>query len=227
MFRTLGPFCASMALMFPTIMLPASAAAGDLKGDYLETRTCDVYTGPCFANGQAGLTGRDAIMAWSVDRGTYEGVDLAGLKVVVVTTATDTLGFGGTLIVHPEQIRSVIIVDAAATPRQRDALVQFASQYAKHAGEIVKVVSAPIDMNLDHFAMVGTLEAGTIVKIVTRKLGTGDCVCSNEKTFYPPLCDVKNANAAFTVEGQFSGPGLGTRWSNHSTRSAFLASFSY
>lgn len=222
MIRSLGLLCASLALVLPSL-----AAADDLKGDYLETRTCDVYTGPCFANGQAGLTGRDAIMAWSIDRGTYEGVEMAGLKVVVVTTATDTLGFGGTLIVNPQQIRSVIIVDQTATPRQREALVQFASQYARHAGEIVKTVAAPIDMSLDHFAMVGTLEAGTIAKIVTRKLGTGDCVCSNEMTFYPPLCDVRNAAAAFTVEGQFSGPGLGTHWSNPHTRSAFLASFSY
>ena len=69
------------------LMTAAVASAADLKGDYLETRTCDVYTGPCFGNGQGGLTGKDAIMAWSIDRGTYEGVDLAGLKVVVVTTA--------------------------------------------------------------------------------------------------------------------------------------------
>ena len=38
---------------------------------------------------------------------------------------------------------------------------------------------------------------------------------------------VKNAIPAYTVHGQFSGPGLGTQWSNPNTRSAFLASFSY
>jgi hypothetical protein len=222
MCRSLGLFCASVALLFPTIV-----AADDLKGDYLETRTCDVYTGPCFANGQVGLTGKDAIMAWSIDRGTYENVDLAGLKVVVAINASDTLGFGGGLVVYPDPIKSVIIVDDTATPRQRDALVQFASQYTTHAGETVKVVSAPIQMSVDHFAMVGKLKAGSYAQILTRKLGDGDCVCTNEKTFYPPLCDVKNAAPAFTVQGQFSGPGLGTHWTNPLTRSAFLASFSY
>ena len=83
-------------------------------------------------------------MAWSIDRGSYEGVSLAGLKVVVVTTASDTLGFGGTLVVHPEQIRSVMIVDRSASSRQRDALVQFATEHATHAGEIVKVVELRI-----------------------------------------------------------------------------------
>jgi hypothetical protein len=222
MFRLLGICCATLALVTASVTL-----AGDLKGDYMETRTCDVYTGPCFANGQAGLTGKDAIMAWKIDRGSYEGIELAGLKVVVVTTASDTLGFGGTLVVNPEHIRSVIIVDQAATRRQHNALVQFASQYATHAGEVVRILSAPIDMSVDHFDAVARLDAGDFAHITTRKLGQGDCVCSNEQTFYPPLCQVKNAIPAYTVHGEFAGPGLGTQWSNPGTRSAFLASFSY
>jgi hypothetical protein len=222
MFVSLRIACASLALVGASI-----ATAGELKGDYLETRTCDVYTGPCFANGQGGVTGKDAIMAWSIDRGTYEGVDLAGLKVVVVTNASDTLGFGGTLASYPDPIRSVIIVDQKATERQREALVQFATVNALHAGEVVKVLTAPIKMSLDHFAAVGKLQAGKYANIETRKLHNGDCVCSNEETFYPPLNAVKNAQAAFTVAGGFAGPGLGTRWSNDASRSAYLASFSY
>jgi hypothetical protein len=221
MLRTLSMFCSLLVLAAPV------APAEDLKGDYLETRTCDVYTGPCFANGEVGLTGNDAMMAWNIERGRFEGVKLAGLKVVVVTTASDTLGFGGTLVVNPKNIRSVVIVDEKATSEQKKALVNFATQYARHAGEIVKVVTAPIDMKLDHFELVGTLKAGKFAEIETRKLHKGDCVCSNEMTFYPPLNDVKNAAPAYTVVGNFDGPGLGTSWSNAGTRSAFLASFSY
>jgi hypothetical protein len=222
MFTSLRIACTSIAIFAASV-----AAGGELKGDYLETRTCDVYTGPCFANGQGGLTGQDAIMAWSIDRGTYEGVSLAGLKVVVVVNASDTLGFGGTLVSHPDPIRSVIIVDGKATHRQREALVQFATINAKHAGEVVKVLSAPIEMSLDHFAAVGRLKAGKYAEIATRKLGNGDCVCSNEEAFYPPLNEVKNAVPAFTVAGKYSGPGLKTHWSNDHSRSAYLASFSY
>jgi hypothetical protein len=216
-----------MLVALSAAALANTALAGDLKGDYLETRTCDVYTGPCFANGQTGLVGKDAIMAWSIDRGSYDGVSLAGLKVVVVLNASDTLGFGGTLVQHPDPIRSVVIVDDKATPQQRDALVQFAVEHGKHTGEVTKVISAPIAMELDHFASVGNLQAGDIAQISTRKLGSGDCVCTNEAAFYPPLCDVRNAVPAFTLDGGFSGRGLGTRWTNGNTRSAFLASFSY
>ena len=221
MFRILG-ICALIALVAAPAVL-----AGDLKGDYLETRTCDVYIGPCFANGQVGLTGNDAMMAWNIERGSYDGVELAGLKVVVVTTATDTLGFGGTLAVNPKKIRSIVIVDKKATPQQHDALVSFATRYARHSGKIVKVVSSPIEMTADHFALVGTLKAGKFAEIRTRKIHEGDCVCSNEITFYPPLCDVKNAVPAYTVAANFAGPGLGTAWSSPGMSSAFLASFSY
>jgi hypothetical protein len=220
---------ASCRILAGLLVLAAAsvATAGELKGDYLETRTCDVYTGPCFANGQGGLTGQDAIMAWSIDRGTYEGVNLAGLKVVVVTNANDTLGFGGTLVSYPDPIRSIVIVDRKADDRQREALVQFATARAKHAGEVVKVFTAPIEMSLDHFAAVGKLRAGKYAHIETRKLHKGDCVCSNEETFYPPLNEVKNAVPAYTVAGSFTGRGLGTQWSNDASRSAYLASFSY
>ena len=221
MFRILS-ICALIAL----VAAPA-ALAGDLKGDYLETRTCDVYIGPCFANGQVGLTGNDAMMAWNIERGSYDGVELAGLKVVVVTTATDTLGFGGTLAVNPKNIRSLVIVDSKANRQQHAALVSFASRYARHSGKIVKVVSSPIEMTADHFALVGTLKAGKFAEITTRKINDGDCVCSNEMTFYPPLCDVRNATPVYTVAANFSGPGLGTAWSSPGMSSAFLASFSY
>ena len=45
------------------LLVAHSAVAGGIEGDYLETRTCDIYTGPCFANAQVSLTGKEAIMA--------------------------------------------------------------------------------------------------------------------------------------------------------------------
>ena len=38
----------------------AASAADDISGIYLETRTCQVYTGPCFANAETALAGKDA-----------------------------------------------------------------------------------------------------------------------------------------------------------------------
>lgn len=215
--------CAALSL------LPAvTAQAAPLRGDYLEMRSCDVYTGPCFANGQLGVTGQDALLAWSIDEGAYQGVDLSGLRVVLAIRANDTLGFGGGVEVTPFPIRSVLLVDERADAAQQAALVAFVEEHAGPlVGRVGRVARVPISMNLDHVAMVAELSAGDEAAIRTRKLKKGDCVCTNEEVFYPPLTDVQNSEPAFTVEGTFAGKGLGRTWSYRGSRSAFLATFTY
>lgn len=83
----------SLSLCVVVVLAASTAArAAEISGSYLETRTCDVYTGPCFANSQVGLTGQQAILAWSIDEGRYQGVDLTGLKVVM-TVRSGHAGF--------------------------------------------------------------------------------------------------------------------------------------
>ncbi len=208
------------------VLAAATCSATEITGSYLETRTCDVYTGPCFANSQVGLTGQQAILAWSIDQGEFQGVDLTGLKVVMTVRAADTLGFGSGMVIHPDPIRSVILVDETANAQQQAALAAFARQRAgKLAGEVVRIAAMPIEMNTDHVEMVGQLKAGKEIAVLTRKLAKTDCVCSNETAFYPPLTAVENSEPAYTVDAAFKGRGLGAKWSNPMTRSAFLGTF--
>jgi hypothetical protein len=218
-----------MSLALTLVLGIVTGVSGaEISGDYLESRTCDVYTGPCFANAQVGVTGQQAFMAWSIERGQHEGVDLAGLKVILAIRASDTLGYGGGMVVHPDPIKSVVLVDERANETQRRALVDFAKQRAgKLKGEVVRISAVPIAMNVDHVDMIARLNAGKEVQLLTRRLAKGDCVCSNEEIYYPPLTGVENSSPAYTVEGGFSGRGLGVRWSNPATRSAYLATFAY
>ena len=80
-----------------------------------EARTCDVFTGSCFANADTGLTGKNAVLAWKVESGAVDGVKLDGLGVVAVLSTTDTLG-----LKQSSPGRSVLIVDDKATTAQRD-----------------------------------------------------------------------------------------------------------
>jgi hypothetical protein len=220
----LHAFCLALALA----CAPAFVLAGQISGDYLEIRTCDVYTGPCFANAEIQLTGRQALLAWNIDKGEHNGVNLAGLRAVLSVNANDTLGFGGGLVINPDRIRSVVLVDEKASPDQRTALVDFVKARAgRLAADVVRVDALPIEMSLDHVNMVGKLKAGREVEVLTRQLGQGDCVCTNETVFYPPLTKVENSAPAYTVDGKFDGAGLGVRWSTPKARSAFLATFNY
>ena len=75
-----------------SILSCLAAAETKISGDYLETRSADVYTGQCFANGEVGLTGDAAILAWHIRSGSWNGVDLNDLNVVAAVKANATLG---------------------------------------------------------------------------------------------------------------------------------------
>ena len=204
----------------------AGTTLDTVRGNYLESRTCDVYTGPCFANSQVGLGGHEALLAWNVESGSFDGVDLAGLNVVMAVRANDTLGFDGGLVVTPEEIKSVILVDERASAAQREALIGLAKKRAPRVvGEVVRVASTPIKIDVDHAEGVAHLDAGKEARLTTRKIMKCDCVCTNEAVFYPPLAQVERSSPAYTVDGGFGGRGLRQHWSNPGTRSAFVARF--
>ena len=96
-----------------------SVAAQQIRGDYVETRSADVYTGQCFANGEVNLVGNQAILAWRVQSGSWNGVPLDGLSVAAAVRANATLGDP---YADPYPAQSVLLVDDQASPQQRAAL---------------------------------------------------------------------------------------------------------
>lgn len=202
------------------------APKSQISGEYIESRTCDVYTGPCFANGQIGQAGREAVMAWKVDKGSWNGVDLAGLGAVLVLNANDTLGFNPSFAVNPYPVKSVILVDEKAGTEQREALIAFVKSSApKLTDKIVKIEAAPIMLVNDHLAGKGKLVAGELAQIETRKMSNKDCVCTNEAVFYPPLTKISNSQPAYALKMSFTGEGLENTWELNGGRSAFLGTF--
>ena len=209
-------------LLLSVWAIPGSAA---LKGDYLEARSADVFTGPCFAMSEVGLTGQEAILAWKVREGDWKGVPLSGLIVVAVVRANATLGDP---YHDPYPARSVLIVDSRATSQQRTALAAFAEAMAgRLLNHVVRVETAPIQMTVEHGDMHGAarMVAGKFAQIETRSLCQGDHLCGNESVFYPPLISLAHSMPAFTLDSSFSGRGLGEVWKNVDKRSAFVGSF--
>jgi hypothetical protein len=211
----------SCLLLLPVVMFPGSPAA--VRGQYVEARTCDVFTGSCFANADTGLTGKNAALAWKVEAGTFAGTKLDGLGVVAVVCASETLGLKQT-----GKGRAVVIVDEKATTAQRDALVKFVqAQAGGLVGEVVAVKAAPIDLTICKCDGEGcaTLSAGT-VKISTRCIDADhDKACGNETTLYPPLAKGVAARAAVAVEHSFTGKDLNETWNDGGRRGAFVGTF--
>lgn len=215
------------SLVVPIAILLSSfafAQTSPIRGQYMETRSADVYVGQCFANSEVNLAGSEAIVAWHVQEGKWDGVSLAGLTVVGAIKAQATLGdpYG-----KPYPAKSVLIVDNHATPQQRQALIDFAQEMGGQLlSHVVRVIDAPVDMEvLQQHSARARLQAGDFVTVETRAIGEKDHLCGNEDTFYPPLTQTAHAMPAVAVTDEYSGRDLGTTWTLHDKRSAFVGTF--
>jgi hypothetical protein len=206
------------------LAVSTSAVAQQIRGDYIETRSADVYTGQCFANGEVNLVGDEAILAWHVQSGSWDGVPLDGLTVAAAVHANATLGDP---YANPYPARAVLLVDDQANPQQRVALVAFAHQMG---GELLRhaeqVIPAPMELvvNSQHHG-VALLRAGQFATVQTRPVNDKDHLCGNEVTFYPPLTQLTHSMPAVALTDAFRGPGLDVDWESHGRRSAFVGSF--
>jgi hypothetical protein len=197
-----------------------------ISGDYLEVRSCDVYTGPCFANAEMGLSGKEGILVWSIREGAWKGTSLKGLGVIAVVSADATLG---DVRHQPRSGKAVLIVDAKADSLQREALMDFARSMAGHLiKEVAEVKTVGMELAIGACTKAGCakVDAGDLVQISTRCFSEKDHVCGNEETYYPPLTQVDHAMPAFTELASYQGTGLNLTWQSTENRGAFLASFS-
>jgi hypothetical protein len=217
----------ALALAMPLTVAAQNSSANSVSGDYVEFRNADVYTGPCFANSETGLTGREAVLGWRIRQGTWENADLNGLSIVAVVRANATLGDP---YATPLLAKAVLIVDARASQPQRVAVVKFAKAQAPGLlSNVVAVQAAPIDFGVNEGGRHGyaTLRAGDLVRVATRAIESCDHFCHNEEVYYPPLSQhLNHAMPAVALESTYTGDHLGVTWSEAGRRSAFVATFS-
>ena len=212
--------------VFLFITFSLLSQAEKISGDYLESRSADVYVAQCFANSEVNLTGDQALLAWHVRNGSWDGQKLDGLTVIAAVKANATIGDP---YASPYPAKSVMLVDEQATQAQREALVSFAEHMGgKLVSSVVRVIPTTIEMNVlrdhEHHGQA-VLRAGTFAEIQTRALNEGDHSCGAEVTYYPPLTKLEHSMAAVATTDQYQGPGLGVDWDRHGKRSAFVGSF--
>ncbi len=233
--RTINALCGALL-----VLGPVSAHADQIRGEYLEARTADVYTGPCFSNAEVFITGDQAVLAWKVTEGSWDGVALDGLSVAAAIRGTTTLSED-----RPELARSVLIVDQNARPDQRAALIAMAKTLGgdrlSHAAEVKdSIISLTIEEHASHETTGTTAEhhgmpqtpmasfwAPGLAEIRTRSLDEDDHLCGNEDVAYKPLSLGVDARPAYTLDHSYRGDGLGTRWSSPASRSSFVGRFAY
>ena len=157
--------------------------AYDLKGSLLEVCDCDVLC-PCWVGENPDNDSCEAIVAWHIDRGAIDGVDVSGLTLATFEHIPDN-------VLTPESWKVALFVDDRASERQQEALLQvWTGQQGGPVGELLKVVGevatverAPIEFTVEEGR--GTLRIGEVAEAVMAPFegATGEVTTLAETVF--------------------------------------------
>jgi len=208
----------TMIVAVSALVFSSQAENVSLRGDYVEVRTASVFAGACHYNGEVVTTGRDAMMAWNVTSGNWQGVDLSGVRVMAIVSADVNLGE------QNAARQAEVIIDSKASRTQALAMLNaLKEKYAASLGNIVEVRSAPIsfERNGRTYAVV-TNEAAINVEAMPNDL----CCKMPNLVWYTPFVGLENRKVGYTSKALYSGKTVGEPWSRSGENSAFYGTFS-
>lgn len=214
-----------LCIGFAAFALSALSAASfadkpTLEGDYLEARTCSVYTGACHANGESVTIGREATLAWHITKGVVDGLKVDGLNVVAVIAGKDNLA-------KKDCLRDcVVYVDSRATNEQREALVDaIQMKYGCALGRISAIKPAAIEYKKDGLDYSVRVPGTAYIK--TTRFACNHCVMPHQ-VWYSPIIPVSNSIVAKAAVNEFKGcKELPTTWARNDENSSFVGEFSF
>jgi hypothetical protein len=123
--------------------------AYEIEGRLLEVCTCNVLC-PCWVGEDPDYKTCDTVIAWGIEKGSIEGIDVAGLTMAVSAHIPKN-------ILTPKSWKAVVFVDERASAEQEGVLLRlFTGQLgggiadlAGLIGEVVAVERSPISFTVD------------------------------------------------------------------------------
>ena len=196
------------------VLAAASAGAQEIQGRYVEARTASVMTGACHYNGELVTRGRDAVMAFRIDKGRCGQLDLQGVEVVAIVTSRDNLSAGS-------DRRTVLVIDSAATEEQAAAAaLELRTRYAKAFGTVTEVHRAPVSFIEKDGAM--EIEAEGYAKLSVKALADRACCKMDALIWYEPLVPVADKQVGYTTRAESKAF---TPWMDAGENTAFHGTF--
>ena len=135
--------------------------AYQLEGRLLEVCTCKILC-PCWVGEDPDFGTCDGVLAWHFDKGSIDGVDVAGRTFVILAHIP------GNILKGNWRVR--VYIDDQATPQQKDGLIKVwtgkaggpVADLAKLVGEVVAVEQVPIVFEVK--GVNGTLKVGKAIE---------------------------------------------------------------
>ncbi len=210
---------AALLSLAGSLSLTSRAETAAIRGEYVEVRTASVFAGACHYNGELTTAGRDALMAWSVKSGHWQGTDLAGVRAVAIVSAEANLA-------ENSGRRSEIIIGENATDAQSLAMVEaLKSRYTASFGKIISVRRGPL--SFDHKGRTYSVSAGDLVSLNVEAMPDDLCCKMPQLVWYTPLVPLENRKVGYTTKALYSGSEVSDPWQRSGENSAFYGSFAF
>ena len=208
----------AMIVAVSALVFSSQAENVSLRGDYVEVRTASVFAGACHYNGEVTTTGRDAMMAWNVTSGSWQGVDLTGVRAMAIISSDANLSDTNAAR------QAEIVIDKGASRSQSLAMLNaLKEKYAASLGKIVSVRNAAISFVREgRIYAVAADDAAINVEAMPNDL----CCKMPNLVWYTPLVGLENRKVGYTSKALYSGSTVTQPWSRSGENSAFYGSFS-
>jgi hypothetical protein len=157
-------------------------------------------------------------MAWRITSGSWNGVELAGVRAMAVVSADQNLSD------IQSGRRSELIIDRSASRAQTIAMTDaIKSLYAATLGKIISVSSAPIEFKHENRAY--SVSSSNVMTIEVEAMPDDLCCRMPQLVWYEPLVPLANRKVGHTIKALYAKGTLGDAWQRTGENSAFYGSF--
>ena len=124
----------------------------EMRGQFLEACDCSLPC-PCWLGEEADEQECAGVLAWQIERGSIDGVDVSGLTVVSVSQHSGNRGIPG----QHADMRAALLIDDRSAADQQDALARaFSGQLGGPLGELAEMAGhAPVERASIEFSSDG------------------------------------------------------------------------
>ena len=211
---------AMLASLSGTATLNSQAETASVRGEYVEVRTASVFAGACHYNGELTTAGRDALLAWNVKSGLWQGVDLTGVQAVAIVSAGENLADK-----NAARQAEIIIGENASEAQSRAMLEALKGKYAKSLGKIISVRRGPL--SFEHNSKAYSVKADSFASINIEAMPDDLCCKMPQLVWYSPLVPLENRKVGYTTKALYEGGNVGEPWKRSGENSAFYGIFAF
>ncbi|HVQ24063.1 MAG TPA: DUF1326 domain-containing protein, partial [Planctomycetota bacterium] len=186
-----------------------------ITGRYVEARSASVYAGACHYGAESTTAGREAVLAWQLDGGSYEGFPLDGVELVAAVSAD------GNLAERDAARTSVVYLDEdLPMPKRAAALAWLKREQGAALGTIKTVRTGPVEVACDGDAY--HVRAGDWVRLDGQAMPDRACCTMPSNVWYKPMVAIEGRLVGESALFAVDDPELGPPFERRAENDAFL-----